>query len=90
MAGLGNVLSGAAKAMPALCIKAGKHPREEFMLPLAQVGEPIQPLQLHVYKAWMAHHQPAIRQSFEKTLEYQCIIGTGVEIVCARKGWIGA
>ncbi len=54
------------------------------------VGERVEPLQLGVDKARMAHDHAAVRQAVEKARKQRREIGVVVEVVGAGEGRIGA
>src|SRR5262245_65728747 len=63
---------------------------EEGVLLLTQGRQRIEPLQLGIDEAWVAHDHAAVRQLFEKAREHGREIRLVAELVGAREGRIGA
>src|SRR6516165_2371915 len=73
----------------------GKHCGEgiagqKFVLPLADPGDRIKPLQLGIDKTGMAHNHAVIRQPLQKTRKERAEISVLGKVIGAGKGWIGA
>ena len=74
------------------CARAGAENRrtEIRVFALAQDGERVEPLELGIDKAGMAHDQPAVRQAVEKARKSSREVGARRKAVAAGESRIGA